>query len=326
MLSNTPPKYAPAAPPPKASSATTAIKPLLLFLPTSGSTCTGRATAATPGAPNGLTSSLSGACVTAAITVAPTGAEVFTATGATDTEATETAASMGAAGTSFGCWIGKAPPITVRFGSGAFGAGAAICGTKAGLSTAAITFAMLSGRKAGSGCNIQLSSGTKPSSTPLKSGTPERLPTASTIDAPIGNTSPLLAAAVTKASEYISDRPSTVPPNAPNCSGDTQLNLPANCPCNKVPAPKAVLFAMPKSISFACSTWPSSKITLSGDRSRCTTPARCALSNPEATRRSITRTSSTGIGPCSMRSDIEVPETNSITMQGRPMVGSTVNT
>jgi len=47
---------------------------------------------------------------------------------------------------------------------------------------------------------------------------------------------------------------------------------------------------------------------------------------PEATRRSITRTSSTGIGPCSMRSDIEVPDTNSITMQGRPMVGSTVNT
>ena len=163
---------------------------------------------------------------------------------------------------------GNAPPMIVRFGSAGFGSGGAEFGIRFGLSKAAMTRAMFSGRSAGSGCSIQVSSGTRLASTPVRSGTDDRLPTASTIDAPICSTSPRLAPAVTKASEYISDRPSTTPPNAPSCSGATQLNLPANWPCNNVPAPIAVDLAMPKSISLACSTMPSSKITLSGDRSR----------------------------------------------------------
>ena len=96
---------------------------------------------------------------------------------------------------------GKAPPITVRLGSAGFRSGGVEFGIRFGLSNAAITRAMFSGRSAGSGCNIQVNNGTSPASTPVRSGTDDLLPTASTIDAPICNTSPRLAPAVTKASE-----------------------------------------------------------------------------------------------------------------------------
>jgi hypothetical protein len=71
--------------------------------------------------------------------------------------AIETGGLLGtwAVGAEVGCMIGNAPPITVRFGSGAAGEDADTKGgTKAGLSSAAMTAAMLSGRLAGSGCNM----------------------------------------------------------------------------------------------------------------------------------------------------------------------------
>ena len=106
----------------------------------------------------------------------------------------------------------------------------------------------------------------------------------------------------------------TVPRMMPDCvtTGDATVGS-SDMPgaVDPLVTPASASLARPKSSTF---TVPSVRsFTLAGLRSRCTMPCACAASSASAICRAMGSASSSGTGPCAIRSASVGPSTSSIT-------------